>query len=264
MAFCRDTTLVATGHIGQMAIPIKCRSWGCDYCQPMRQRQLLALAFSGAPNRFITITCRRGQRATPDEAAKALAEAWRTVIRRWRRLSPQNTGEYLCVIEAHKSGWPHLHILFRGAWMAWSYLKSQMTSLLNSPSVYIKYMSKSSLVAAYVTKYCGKAPHRFATTKRYWSSKKYSLKQSTDAPKDFHKGLDLEHRKTNITAIESEWREYKRLVWNLEPDIIGWGDPWSPRGAPPRQPLTSLQIINGQIRHMLLQATGRGEKRARM
>lgn len=208
MTYCGEQTFVKWNPHEREAVSLRCRSWTCPDCSPARKRQLIAQGHRGKPNTFITLTCRRGQVATPDAAARALSDAWRIVHKRamrealrdpskrhkpagksppggWpidkhghvpRQVSLENGRlDYLVVIEAHKSGWPHLHILSRSKWIAVDWLRGQMAELLNSPVVFVQRITKRSQVAAYVSKYCSKCEHKFGTAKRYWESKNYPL-----------------------------------------------------------------------------------------
>lgn len=249
--FCREKTLTVERRMGAIATPVKCRSWLCPNCYEMRRANLIRLAASGKADRFITITCRRDQYATPDLAAAALAKAWARFVLHWRRKNKGAKGEYLCVIEAHKSGWPHLHILWRGPWIRWDYLKSQMTGLLNSPHVHIKRIFDGSSYASYVAKYIGKEAHKFGTTKRYWTSKNYELEQPTAAPKVFPKATARDIRNISIEELQKDWRRAGRLIWQVNADILGWGDPWWKGSRLPRQPTTTLAEQAGSFVHIL-------------
>jgi len=220
---CREKSLTATGISGGAAIPVKCRAWTCDYCKPWRRSQLIAQGISGQPNRFITITCKLGEYGTPERAAVEVAKAWRTIVQRWRRLRPRNKCEYLCVFEAQQNGWPHLHILWRGAWLDWGWLKTQATILLNSPHVHIRYVDNKKRGAYYAAKYCGKENHKFGTAKRYWQTPGYQIRNGTDAPRDFPKCWQWEVTDQTIPEIEQEWLRHHRIVTPLSRDAIAWG-----------------------------------------
>lgn len=221
--FCQSRSLIASNHWGAIAKPLCCRSWTCDNCRDNRRRELLARCFQGTPNRFITITCRRGQFPTENLAAAALASAWRAVVAKWRKLNPGKESEYLCVLEAHKSGWPHLHILWRGAWVTWSWLRSEMQTRLNSPSVDIRSLSSSKRYAAYVAAYVGKASHKFGTCKRYWQTKHYTILLPTAAPRVFPDGCIPEIVAETISAIKTDWIRHGRTIQEVGTNAIRWG-----------------------------------------
>jgi len=171
---CREFSLVKHGDGWGIAIPLLCRSWGCDYCNPIRKRQLVDLAKSGQPNRLVTITVSPAVGVSAADRAQRLAAAWRRVVQRWRRLNQTQELEYLAVFEATKRGEPHLHVLCRSGYIAQRWLSVQMRELLGSPIVDVRRIHSARHAALYVSKYVGKAPHHFATCKRYWQSKAYA------------------------------------------------------------------------------------------
>jgi hypothetical protein len=83
---------------------------------------------------------------------------------------------FLAVVEATKLGWPHLHILLRSIWLDQKLISKWMGELHDSPNVYIERIDNKARVNAYVAKYAGKAAHKFGTTKRYWKSRDYELR----------------------------------------------------------------------------------------
>lgn len=222
--FCRDSTIRAGTVYGEVAAPIKCRSWNCPECGPERQRQLQSTCINGKPNRFITITCRRGQYHTPEDAAAAIAKAWRTVIQRWRRQQKWHRCEYICVFEPHASMWPHMHILWRGHWIEWSWLSDQMKQLLNSPRVHVSAIKSPKQAAFYVAQYFTKAPTKFGNSKRYWTSRKYGKPYNTDAPRAFPKGMAVSRVPQPIHKILTDWIADSRAIWHIKSRIFGWGE----------------------------------------
>lgn len=154
-----------------VAVSLKCRSWTCDLCHDDRRKQLVALAASGNPTTFITLTTRPRASETPTQRARALADAWRLIVKRACRRYGYKKIDYLCVIEATKRGEPHLHILSRVPWLDQRWLSQQAKEMLGAPVVDIRRAQHSSRVAAYVAKYIGKQPHRFGACKRYWCTR---------------------------------------------------------------------------------------------
>ena len=174
---CSEGTLVNQGAHGVRAITLRCRSWGCPLCQPDRQRQLVALAASGKPTVFITLTSNPRIGKSPSSRARALSAAWRVIVRRARKKYGYKVIPYFCVFEATKRGEPHLHILARVKWIDQRWLSRQMRELTGSPIVDIRKVRSVKQAASYISKYIGKAPHRFETCKRYWRTKNWD--QST-------------------------------------------------------------------------------------
>lgn len=228
MPFCREQSIKASCQFGEIAAAIKCRSWNCELCAPWRQRQLQARAIEGKPNRFITITCRVGQFGSKEGNARAIAAAWRTVVLRWRRLNKWHKCEYLCVFEPHISGWPHLHVLWSGHWIGWQWLRDQMIQLLNSQHVHVSRIRGEKSAAFYVAEYFSKAPTRFGTAKRYWTSKLWPKCKLTDAPKAFPKDIPIIRVNTPIQEIVASWRRAYKNVCEIPPDLWGWGTLWNP------------------------------------
>lgn len=167
---CRDYTLVKTEGVNITAMPLKCRSWGCDYCRPERANALKRLARNGKPNTFITLTVNPRFLGSSAERAAALAAAWRTIVAKAKRRYSYKKLEYLCVFEATKAGEPHLHILARCKWLDQRWLSAQMALLMRAPICDIRRVKSLRHIARYVAKYIGKDPQRFATCKRYWTT----------------------------------------------------------------------------------------------
>ena len=168
---CSELTLVNPGDGETRYISLRCRAWTCEHCQPIRQRQLIALAQSGNPTTFITLTCKVSESGCPASRARALVHAWRAVVKRAKKKYGYERIPFLAVFEATKRGEPHLHILARVPWIDQRWLSAQMDELLSSPIVDIRRVRSARQVAGYVAKYVGKAPHRFDTCKRYWSTR---------------------------------------------------------------------------------------------
>ena len=206
-----------------IALPLMCRSWGCDYCQPRRKRMLVDLAKSGHPNRLVTLTVSAASGSDRADRARKLAHAWRIVAQRWRRLNPTQTLEYLAVFEATKLGEPHLHVLCRSGYIAQRWLSAQMASLISAPIVDIRKIGSAAHAAHYVTKYIGKAPERFATCKRYWHTRGYAEqdKNATESATPWVTPWCVDPRP--LSEILHDWTKLHRhpqpyFPWCLTPD----------------------------------------------
>lgn len=167
------------------AVSIHCKTWTCPECGPQRRRQLMAAGHGGNPRTFLTLTSKRVEGRTPSGAAAELARAWRLLRLRVMRHYKLKRLPFLAVFESTKLGWPHLHILLRAPFISQQWLSDQMADISGSPIVWIEQISNQGKIAAYVAKYCGKDPHRFTYSKRYWSSRDYALSkppQRADRP----------------------------------------------------------------------------------
>jgi len=180
MTICREWTLVKSDSFERQAKPLLCRSWACEFCAPIRQRQLVAAAKSGRPNRFLTLTINPQVGESPEDRRAILAHALHIVIQRARREHPESEIEYFAVVEATQRGEPHIHVLLRSPFLPQSQISAWMDELAASPIVHIEAIDSESKAAAYVAKYAGKEPVRFGTFKRYWSSRGYALQDPDD------------------------------------------------------------------------------------
>lgn len=150
--------------------PLRCRSWQCEHCNPMRRKRCIREAAHGEPNTFITLTVNPEWFDTPHDRAKALVRAWREV----RRLACKKYGydriPFYAVFEKCESGEPHLHILARVPWIDHGWLSATMARLNGAPVVDIRRIDKARKPQRYIAKYLGKDLCPFEGVKRYWKS----------------------------------------------------------------------------------------------
>lgn len=180
MAYCGEHTAVKGTSTQAVAISLKCKSWLCDHCTDMRKRQLMAQMAGGKPSKFITFTTRRVENMTPEQAAKRLSYAWRLCRLRIMRHLGVKSLPFICVIERHKSGWPHMHVLARMPWFSQKLLSKWMDELCDGKNVWIEHLDSSHKSVAYCAKYCGKCAQKIGTTKRYWQSQDYDQRENED------------------------------------------------------------------------------------
>lgn len=213
MSFCQDWSLVkARGH-DIKARPLYCRSWKCIDCAPRRKKALIQQARAGRPTKFITLTVNPEVGSCPLDRARQLARAWRLIVKRFKRLFPGETMQYLAVFERTKAGEPHLHIIARCRFIDQKWLSNQMKELMGAPIVDIRACKGRRQVARYVTKYIGKDPNKFGTLKRYWTSQGWEKKtwhRDDDAPDGWTKWLITQK---SVYQIE---REYPDDVWSVK------------------------------------------------
>jgi len=227
---CSEGVAVNQGLDKIQAVTLKCRSWGCELCQPDRKRQLIAQAKDGAPTTFITLTASPQSGATPAERARALAKAWPKVVKAALRKYGYKSIPYICVFEATKKGEPHLHILCRVKWISQQWLSSKMKELTGSPIVWIIQVKSIRQACNYIAKYIGKEPHRFATCKRYWSTR--SWRKTKWEPEDSDEGWydGWEIRDASLEFHKTMWEAYGwvteasrgRVVARAPPKLRGY------------------------------------------
>lgn len=182
-------------------MPLRCRCWHCDECRPGRTRRLIEEAKTGLPTLFITLTSRRRADRTPAWAAQELVKCWRNLRRQYVRKHGKGSIPFLCVFEATKKGWPHLHIVARAPWVSQKWLSREMAKMHDSPIVDVRRVTGVSKVAHYISKYISKNPHRFEGVKRYWRSLDFLL--PCLVPEPFQLVAP-----DGWTIVKANWREY--------------------------------------------------------
>lgn len=175
MSYCTDLSLLKDFGGYKTVASLKCRRWQCPDCGPRRTRDLRDRCRRAATTIFLTLTIRQGFAATPDAQAVELAKGWRMlrqyILRKmgWRKLP------FIAVIEKHKSGWPHMHLLLRCKYVPHQLIRAWWVERFNSPRIWIEAINNEVKAARYLSKYLAKAPHAFEGTKRYWASHDFDL-----------------------------------------------------------------------------------------
>jgi len=172
---CSEWALVKHGSADLTILPLRCKCWSCDLCRPLRHARLVREAQAGKPDLFVTLTSVYKPGRCPHMAARALARAWRVVRREYVTKHGKGSLPFLCVFEATKNGWPHIHIVARCKWLEKRWLRKRMEKLIGAKVVDVRRVRRSKSVARYVAKYIGKETQRFEGVKRYWRSLDYLL-----------------------------------------------------------------------------------------
>ena len=173
---CTERTLVKHQANTLTLSPLRCRCWTCDHCGPRRAKDLRRLALRGDPTTFLTLTIRKGRFPTPDAQAVELAKGWRMLRQYLMRFYGLKALPFLIVIEKHKSGWPHAHILLRAPYLDHNVIRNWWAARFDSRIIDIRQVKDQHQAAKYVTDYLSKGPHAYAGTKRYWRSQDYELR----------------------------------------------------------------------------------------
>ena len=197
---CSEWCLVKRTNPGLTVIPLRCKCWTCEECRPRRAAKLIHEAQAGKPDLFVTLTSPYKPGRCPHMAARALVKAWRTVRREYVREHGKGSLPFLCVFEATKNGWPHIHIVARCKWLSQKWLSKRMGELIGAPIVDVRRIKRSKDVAKYVAKYIGKNTERFEGVKRYWRSLDYLLRD--DDPREMFDEGDGPWEK-----VEAHWLE---------------------------------------------------------
>jgi hypothetical protein len=175
VSYCTDLSLLKDFGGHKTVATLRCRTWGCSHCGPRRATELRWRCRRAAANIFLTLTIRRGYAATPDLQAVELAKGWRLLRQHLLRTMGWKKLPFLCVIEKHKSGWPHAHLLLRCKYIPHQIIREWWQARFGSPHIRIEQVNHEAKAARYIAKYLAKAPHRFESTKRYWASHDFDL-----------------------------------------------------------------------------------------
>jgi hypothetical protein len=153
-----------------------CDSWECPSCSERKRACLIARILAGFPSIMWTLTSRVDEGSDPVHAFRELVKALQDFMdteckrRKIRRI------QYFVVVEATKQGWPHLHLMVRDVYIDHARLSDWMDRRANSPIVHFDILDSPTAGARYMSKYLGKAPHRFGTGKRCWCTHSWDLK----------------------------------------------------------------------------------------
>lgn len=205
---------------------LRCRSWSCEICKPQRQRELMARAHRGNPTRFITLTVNPAYFSGVEDRARRLVAAWRLLRLRLQRRYKGERFPFFAVVEATKRGEAHLHILARFKWVDQEFISQNMEELIGAPITDVRSVKGAKAIAAYVAKYVGKAPHRFATLKRYWSSRDWEQERRPKRERD----PGGESWRIDVQRTLHQWIEQMKGAGCAVTEDQGW---WRYKGPPP-------------------------------
>jgi hypothetical protein len=153
----RVKTLIAFSPDGteRRIYPIRCKCWTCPFCFAKNLKKIYAKILSNPPERFITLTCKRHGMETPIECYKRHRPAIRKLFHQARKLYGQC--EYVAFCEPHKNGFPHWHILQKGAYIPQHWLSKQWLKLTGSYIVDVRKCHSGKDGIRYAAKYVTKS-----------------------------------------------------------------------------------------------------------
>lgn len=210
--YCGSASIVKHDGNVHTARTLKCRSWGCPDCKPARTKRLIAEANAGSPCTFLTLTTRWKEGKHPIEEARKLVRAWRLVRLRWMRLQGLKKLPFILVVEKHKNGMPHLHILLRAPFIKWEILSGWMEELHDSPRIKIEAIRTRRGAAHYCSKYCSKDLQQFGKQKRYFQSRDYDLRTKHPGQKPTDPSIYYARWDRPVWMIRDFWHE---LGWTI-------------------------------------------------
>ena len=136
--------------------PFRCRSLRCPDCAPTEARRLADKLGSWAEalklTRFWTFTLdpkMLPELTTTEARVKYLRKLWNKFLTALRRDNPGL--KLITVLEFHKSGWPHLHVLL-DRYLKWDRVQKRWHRYGGGQHVHVKYVDVHR-VAAYLSKY---------------------------------------------------------------------------------------------------------------
>ena len=139
---------------------------------------------------------------------------------------------FAAIMEAHESGYPHLHILLRSLWIDKRWLSEQMRDIADSPIVDIRRIDNRAKVNGYVAKYAGKAAHKFGTAKRYWFSQDYRTAPRREFKPVFDTKGQWEREPGSINTFCHNWETHG---WFVERVTARHARATKHQRAPPRE-----------------------------
>lgn len=214
MGYCGERVIVESGETVKRAVSLRCRSWQCQECAPLRRKRLIAHAIAGKPDSFLTLTSINRQGRNKHDAAQELAHAWRWLRRKICTTYKIKKLPFLAVFEATQTGWPHLHILLRAKFIPQKWISDRMRERTGAFVISIARIRAPSQVVGYCAKYVGKDPHHFEKTKRYWSSQDYD--QTTNPNEKGHAKWEAQ------TLSLYEWATHMRRSGWIVQQVSKW------------------------------------------
>lgn len=134
---------------------LNCKTWSCPYCGPRKAKRYRFLIGQIAEReqltRFLTLTL------DPSLIEGDSVRYLRRVFNKFRLYLRRKFGvsvKYIAVLEFHKSGIAHLHLLV-DRFIPWDWIKSSWSALGGGTVVFIKYVDVhriSRYLSAYLTK----------------------------------------------------------------------------------------------------------------
>lgn len=209
---CSNLTSIKSSPSGREIAPIRCKRWSCPVCHGINRARVIALARAGKPKAMLTLTVAPEAYGSPDAAAAGLKEGLRLLRLRLKRHPRFVNFEFLAVFEKHKSGFPHLHLLIRGGFIPWKWLRKVWEEITGAHQVDIRKIDTRGKAAFYVSKYIGKDLSAFEGCKRWWRSHGYNEAEAEE--------YDPEWTKADFAAWDTDFNALRFLLlhdgWTLE------------------------------------------------
>lgn len=205
MSLCGEGTLLADGVQEKAAVTRRCKCWTCDNCVDGRRTRLKREAERGNPSIFLTLTTRRLSDRTAAEEARLQSKWFAELMRRMAKRTSRKRVQFLIVRESHKSGWPHMHVLIRGPYVPWQWIRAEWLAISGSDRINVKAVNNRGHAAGYIASYVKKAPAKFGNLRRYWMSQDYLPEDDQDDQPRIDFGCPWERRNECIITFAERW-----------------------------------------------------------
>jgi hypothetical protein len=164
-------------------VRLKCKAWGCGDCGPRKayrlQKAIQAYAVKHQLTRLLTLTLDPSKAPPAEECIPHIRAVWaklRVYLGRRERRRAKKAITFISILEFHKSGYPHLHVLI-DRYIPQSWIRSSWNAVGGGQVVDIRRIYDLHRVSAYLAKYLTKEMILSAPTKvrRYTTSRGVAL-----------------------------------------------------------------------------------------
>ena len=137
---------------------IYCKSWSCPRCGPIKAWQatknIAKIAKEKGLERFLTLTL--DPRSIPNDtnACEHIKKTW-SKFRVYLQRKYKNSISYICVMELHKSGIPHLHVLI-DRYIPQKWISKSWQGVGGGKIVFIEKLKEIKDIGKYLAKYLTK------------------------------------------------------------------------------------------------------------
>ncbi len=176
-----STLMAESGYFGwPIIIALPCKRWGCSHCGKIRVAQLANNVAQAEPNRFITFTTDaklwENGRAAFDGVRRKLPDVTKAIRKKVKSF------EYVRILELHKNGMPHWHLLAKCPYIPQSLLSDIWARYTGSVIVDVRAVDKYFNAVQYVVKYMAKVKYIQWTNRRIsWSKNFFPPREETDS-----------------------------------------------------------------------------------
>ena len=152
---CGIWTIFGSDGVRQRYLRLNCKTWGCPHCGPKKAKRykylISQLAEREQLTRFLTLTL------DPALIEGDSVRYLRGVFNKFRLYLRRKYGapvKYIAVLEFHKSGIAHLHLLV-DRFIPWDWIRQSWSALGGGQIVFIKYVDVHR-ISRYLSKYLTK------------------------------------------------------------------------------------------------------------